>query len=81
MNLFELLRDALDVNHEVEFVYNGFECFIAPTNLGWELWVNNERIYREEDLELFLKAPSLNKNSLYYIFSNGLVKVDSIIIF
>lgn len=80
MYRFDELKRDLSVNHEVEFVYKKFECFIVPTNLGWELWVNNERVYREPVLEVFLMTPCLEGESIFDIFDNALYDEKYLII-
>ena len=53
MNRLNELRSYLAMNDEIEFSYNGLECFITPHNVVWEFWINDECVIKESDLDVF----------------------------
>lgn len=83
MNEYRLdeLKADLSVNHEVEFKYKGYKCFIGPVRAYWELWVNDECILREQDVDTFLETKCLDDQSISEIFSDEIYDLDSLFIF
>ena len=53
MNRLNEMRSYLAMNDEIEFSYNGLECFITPNNVVWEFWINDECVIKESDLDVF----------------------------
>jgi len=53
MNRLNEMRSYLAMNDEIEFSYNGVECFITPNNVVWEFWINDECVIKESDLAVF----------------------------
>lgn len=64
MNKLEEIRGYLDMNEEIEFRYNGLECFVTPNNVVWEFWINDECVIKEPDLDTFLMIPCLEGHTI-----------------
>ena len=81
MNKLEEIRGYLDMNEEIEFRYNGLECFVTPNNVVWGFWINDECVIKEPDLDTFLMIPCLEGDTISDIFANELYDEKSLYIF
>lgn len=81
MNKLEEIRGYLDMNEEIEFRYNGLECFVTPNNVVWEFCINDECVIKEPDLDTFLMIPCLEGHTISDIFANKLYDEKSLYIF